>query len=52
MKKKGFWKGWAVVTKDRSEVRYVSGDRKSRPCLPGSAADLRRIKVVIREVRT
>lgn len=45
------WKGWAVVTKDRSEVRHVSGCRKYKPCLPGSASDLRLIKVVIREVR-
>jgi hypothetical protein len=45
------WKGWAVVTKDRSEVRYVTGSREYKPVLPMASAGLRRIKVEIREVR-
>lgn len=46
------WKGWAIVTKDGSEARYVTGDREYRPCLPMASAGLRRIKVEIREVRS
>lgn len=52
MKKLKKWKGWAVVTADGTEVRYVTGDRKYRPVLPMASAGLRRVKVEIREVRT
>jgi hypothetical protein len=45
------WKGWAVVTKDGGEVRYVTGDRKYKPVLPMASAGLKRVKVEIKEVR-
>lgn len=51
MKRPRKWLGWAVITKDGSEVRYVTGDREYRPCLPMAYTGLRRIKVEIREVR-
>lgn len=52
MKKLRQWKGWAIVTTDGNEVRYVTGDRKYRPVLPMASAGLKRVKVVISESRS